>query len=53
LVTRTWSVAALAVQHVHSSFFSDRAQFPDGSVELDCALLMRNLDHEWHTAADL
>jgi hypothetical protein len=53
LVTRTWSVAALAVQHVHSSFFSDRAQFPEGSVELDCALLMRNIVHEWHTAADL
>jgi hypothetical protein len=22
--------------------------FPAGSVELDCALLMRGIDHEWH-----
>lgn len=53
LITRTWSVAALDVQHVHSSFFSDRARFPEGSIEFDCALVMRNIEHEWHTAADL
>jgi hypothetical protein len=53
LITRTWSVAALDVQHVHSSFFSDRARFPEGSLQFDCALVMRNIEHEWHTAADL
>ena len=53
LITHTWSVVPLDVHHVYSSFFSDRAQFPDGSVEFDCALLMRDIEHEWHTVADL
>jgi len=33
---------------VESSFFEDRALFPPGSVEFDCALLMRGIEHEWH-----
>jgi hypothetical protein len=24
-----------------------------GSIEFDCALLMRGIDHEWHGKADL
>ena len=28
--------------------FEDQAMFPPGSVEFDCALLMRGIDHEWH-----
>jgi hypothetical protein len=43
-----WQVQPLAVDRVESSFFEDRALFPPGSVELDCALLMRGIDHEWH-----
>ena len=31
----------------------DRAKFPEGSVTFDCALLMRNIEHEWHNAPDL
>ena len=44
----TWQVQPLAVEKVESSFFEDRALFPAGSAELDCALLMRGIDHEWH-----
>jgi hypothetical protein len=44
----TWEVQPLAVEKVESSFFEDRALFPTGSVEFDCALLMREIDHEWH-----
>jgi hypothetical protein len=44
----TWKVEPLAVEKVESSFFEDGAQFPAGSVELDCALLMQGIDHEWH-----
>lgn len=44
----TWEVQPLAVGRVESSFFDDRALFPDGSAEFDCALLMRGIDHEWH-----
>lgn len=43
-----WRVQPLAVERVESSFFDDRALFPPGSVEFDCALLMRRIDHEWH-----
>jgi Uncharacterized conserved protein (COG2071) len=42
-----WQVRPLAVGKVESSFFGDRASFPPGSVEFDCALLMRGIEHEW------
>jgi hypothetical protein len=53
LRTHGWSVEPLEVEEVHSSYFSDEARFPRGSVEFDCALVMRNLRHEWHSAEDL
>ena len=43
-----WRVDPLAVELVESSFFADRSRFPAGSVEFDCALLMRGIHHEWH-----
>jgi hypothetical protein len=48
LRTSRWRVAPLTVHRVDSSFFSDPARFPPGSVEFDCALLMRGIPHEWH-----
>jgi hypothetical protein len=48
LRTINWCVESLAVDRIESSFFEDRNLFPAGSVEFDCALLMRNIDHEWH-----
>src|SRR5207302_5907788 len=53
LATRTWKVEPLEVKSVYSSYFADRAKFPEGSVTFDCALLMRNMEHEWHNAPDL
>jgi hypothetical protein len=53
LVTNGWRVEALEVEHVHSSLFADTSLFPKGSVEFDCALLMRNIEHEWHPAPGL
>jgi hypothetical protein len=53
LRTHGWSVEPLQVEDVHSSYFSDEARFPKDSVVFDCALLMRNLGHEWHSAEDL
>lgn len=52
LVLRTfgWGIEPLAVRHVYSSFFADERLFPEGSVEFDSALLMRNVEHEWHGA---
>jgi uncharacterized protein YqjF (DUF2071 family) len=53
LHTRQWKVEALEVADVYSSYFADEARFPKGSVEFDCALIMRDIAHEWHSAADL
>lgn len=49
LRTKKWEVSPLAVSQVTSSFFDNRAIFPDGSVVFDNALLMRNIAHEWNT----
>ena len=53
LRTTAWSVEALEVDHVESTFFNDRSVFPTGSAELDNALLMRNVDHSWHRRESL
>jgi hypothetical protein len=47
LRTFDWRMEALAVEVVESSFFNDSRRFPPGSVEFDCALLMRQVQHEW------
>lgn len=43
-----WSVQPLAVEKQESSFFEDKSVFPLGSVEFDCALVMKGIEHEWH-----
>src|SRR5689334_9767739 len=53
LRTEGWAVEPIEVTEVMSSYFSDRTRFPDGSVEFDCALAMRNIAHEWRSAEDL
>ena len=50
---KTWEVQPLAVDAVQSSYFDDRTKFPKGSARFDCALLMRGIEHEWHTREDL
>ena len=49
----SWQVQPLAVERVESSFFENRTAFPAGSVAFDCALLMRGIDHEWHSRESL
>ena len=48
-----WEMEPLAVQSVTSSFFGDESLFPPGSIEFDCALLMRGIEHQWHGREDL
>jgi len=50
---RDWNVQPLLVEQVASSFFQDPARFAPGTVEFDCALLMRGIHHEWHGRDDL
>lgn len=49
----TWKMDPLTVSKVESGFFGDPAVFPPGSIEFDCALLMRGIEHEWHGQKDL
>jgi uncharacterized protein YqjF (DUF2071 family) len=53
LKTQSWKVTPLAIEEASSSFFSDEALFPPGSIAFDCALLMRDIAHEWHAAEDM
>jgi hypothetical protein len=48
-----WTIAPLHVIDARSRFFSDPAFFPEGSVTLDGALIMRKIAHEWHSRPDL
>jgi Uncharacterized conserved protein (COG2071) len=50
---RSWQIEPLEVESLFSSYFADRRAFPPGSVEFDCALMMRNVAHEWRPAPDL
>jgi hypothetical protein len=43
-----WKVQPLAMKSVESSFFGNESLFRPGSVEFDCALIMRGIEHEWH-----
>lgn len=53
LRTTEWRVEPLDVSNVQSSYFSNENKFPKGSVEFDHALIMRNIEHEWHSEEDL
>ena len=48
-----WTVLPLVIDDAQSCFFKDEQRFPPGSIELDCALLMRGIEHEWHSRPDL
>lgn len=48
-----WNMMPMEIEVARSCFFGDTNRFPPGSVELDCALLMRDIDHKWHSRPDL
>ncbi len=50
---KAWKAAPLAMDLVQSSFFEDMAKFPPGSAKFDCAILMRDVEHVWHSCEDL
>lgn len=53
LKTKQWRVEPLELSKVYSSYFADESRFPQGSVRFDHALLMKNIEHEWHAASDI
>ncbi len=48
-----WHIEPLDVTQIESSYFADEILFPKGSVDFDCALLMRRIAHEWHGRGEL
>ncbi len=48
-----WTLAPLVIDRAQSCFFDDQQRFPPGSLGLDCALLMRGIEHEWRSRPDL
>jgi hypothetical protein len=55
LILRTleWPIRPLDVREIKVSYFTDLNRFPKGTIEFDHALIMRNVQHEWHKAEDL
>jgi Uncharacterized conserved protein (COG2071) len=53
LETHSWTVEPLSVEWARSSYFDDERLFPRGSAMFDCALVMRNIGHEWHAENDM
>ena len=48
LKCQSWHVEPLEIEHIESNYFQNSSYFPPGSTQFDCALLMRNIHHEWH-----
>ncbi len=48
-----WHGDPLEIEDVQSSEFDNLAIFPRGSIELDSALLMRGIEHQWESQADM
>ena len=44
-----WQVSPLSIHCARSAYYDDCSIFPAGSIELDHALLMRDIPHEWHS----
>ena len=53
LQCQNWQAQPLEVRSARSSLFDDKDHFPPGTIELDCALLMRGIAHQWHGRKDL
>jgi hypothetical protein len=53
LKTSAWKVEPTSVDHASSSFFDDPALFPEGTAQLDCALLMRRVPVRWEPLESL
>jgi len=53
LKTHQWKVEPLDVDQLYSSYFDNPQWFPEESAIFDHALLMRGIEHEWHSREPL
>jgi hypothetical protein len=47
-----WRASPFAVRRLASTYFEEPSRFPPGSIAFDHALVMRDIEHQWHAAAD-
>jgi hypothetical protein len=47
LITKEWVVNPLKMTLADSAFYMDQSKWPNGTVELDCGLIMRDIKHQW------
>ena len=48
-----WTVDVVAMDEARSGFFDDPQRFPPGTIALDHALIMRDINHSWHERGHL
>jgi hypothetical protein len=53
LKTLQWEMRTLRPKRLCSAFFQDRERFSSNSIHFDCALLMRDIPHEWQEMSDV
>lgn len=53
LTASQWRIDPCVVDRAASSFYDDRSVFPTGSIELDCALVMRKVPVRWTALAPI
>lgn len=48
-----WNLEILQVDEVKTSYFDDQSKFPEGSIHVDSAYLMKDAEHEWYVRGPL
>lgn len=48
LEAKEWKIRPFHINRLSCSFFNDKRRFPEGSIEFDHALVMRDVAHAWH-----
>jgi hypothetical protein len=43
-----WQIRPLKITHAYVQLYEDANHFPKGSVQIDSAMVMKRLRHEWH-----
>ena len=48
LEAKEWKIRPFRINRLSCSFFDDKRRFPEGSIEFDHALVMRDVAHAWN-----
>lgn len=48
-----WEPKFIAPKTLRSSFFEDTDMFPKGTIKFDNALVLHDIEHEWHDTGDI